>query len=34
MDFVFIGLGFVLWLLAALLVWGLERLEPAQKGRP
>lgn len=34
MDFVFVGLGVVLWLLMVLLVRGLERLQPAQKGRP
>jgi hypothetical protein len=34
MDIVVIGLGAVLWLLMALLVRGLERLEPGKRSRP
>jgi len=34
MDLIFIALGAALWLLAALLVRGLERLEPARGSRP
>jgi|GEM_PF-5000532 hypothetical protein len=34
MDFIYLGLGALLWVLMVLLVRGLERLAPTGKERP
>lgn len=34
MDFVFAGIGFALWGLLVLMVWGFKKLEKPQGGRP